>query len=161
MSRSVYVASIEDGPVKIGISNNACQRMVELSCATQSKVSLAYHAECDGPAIEAIEKQTHALLHSSRSKGEWFRVTAEEAISAVIKAANQLGYELKALPIPRKTVGRPPGRNVDRPVFARLSDGVHEAVVLWSTAADVSISEAIRRLLRSHPDLKRYLGDGK
>lgn len=54
--------------------------------------------------------------------------------------------------------GRP--RTDAKPVMLRLSLSDLGAVDRWRSA-DISRPEAIRRLLRSHPELKRYLGGGK
>ena len=58
--------------------------------------------------------------------------------------------------------GRPKNKGIGRLVAVRLHEE-DDAVSDWieTQGESMSIPEAIRRLLRSHPDLKRYLGDGK
>lgn len=64
--------------------------------------------------------------------------------------------------IKKSTRGRPINKGSGRLVALRLheEDG---AVSDWidEQGESMSVPEAIRRLLRSHPELKRYLGDGK
>ena len=57
--------------------------------------------------------------------------------------------------------GRPPTHAT--PVMVRLMPEDGDAIDRWMASQRMPMSrpEAIRRLLRSHPDLKRYLGDGK
>ena len=45
----------------------------------------------------------------------------------------------------------------------RMPDEMKAAIEAWASrqADEPGRSEAIRRLLSSHPELKRYLGDGK
>ena len=61
-----------------------------------------------------------------------------------------------------KRIGRPP-TGIGPHVGLRLHPDLDAALSGYIGDADdgPSLPEAIRRLLRSHPELKRYLGDGK
>jgi hypothetical protein len=57
---------------------------------------LEYVGECsEAMAVEKIEAKAHEILHSKHCRGEWFSVSAEEAVNAVLQAAEPLGYELR------------------------------------------------------------------
>lgn len=159
----VYAAEVASFGIKIGIANDAARRRNELRNGTKKRIEYIYIAKCIGEhAAAAIEKQAHALLWDKRIKGEWFAADREEAVGAIKKAARQLRYKIIDMPLPtEKRIGRPPGQRFSETIPVRLEPEVQAAVDEWGQANDVSRSEAIRRLLRSHPDLKRYLGDGK
>lgn len=160
----VYVAKSDGIGVKVGISGDAPRRIRALRKEHHQPISLEFCQRGDAPAIEAIEKQAHALLCAHRVKGEWFGVSVDEAIAAVLKAAAQLGYTLEPWNGSREVIdytrgGRPPTHAT--PVMLRLVPEDMGAVDAWIGRQDISRPEAIRRLLRSHPDLKRYLEGGK
>lgn len=160
----VYIARAEKIGVKVGISSDAVRRIKALRKEHSVPISLEYCQIGDGPAIGAIEKQAHALLYAHLVKGEWFSVSVEQAVAAVTKAAAQLGYTLTpwdgSLDVnDHYRCGRP--RTDAKPVMVRLMPSDYEALKRWMGKQEISDPEAIRRLLRSHPELKRYLGDGK
>jgi metal-responsive CopG/Arc/MetJ family transcriptional regulator len=96
MTRSIYVVKSEPGPVKIGIATKPRNRFSELQTASHLPLSLEYIGECpEAAAAERIEARAHAILRSQHCRGEWFSVSAEEAVEAVMQAATELGYELR------------------------------------------------------------------
>lgn len=100
MSRSIYVVSSTPGPIKIGIAKMPRRRFGALQTSSAVPLSLAFVAECD--AAEKIERRAHQMLSSSRTRGEWFSVTAAAAIDAVMAAAAELGYEIRPQSVARK-----------------------------------------------------------
>ena len=91
--RFVYVASSDSGPHKIGVSDRPLDRMKQLWFASRgdgqpSAVELiAVKPRCDGSA-KLVEKVAHSLLRAKQIEGEWFDVTAAEAIAGVEHAVH-------------------------------------------------------------------------
>lgn len=42
-----------------------------------------------------LERDVHATLEQHRISGEWFKVTSDRAVDAILAAANKLGYPLE------------------------------------------------------------------
>jgi hypothetical protein len=162
----VYVAKSADIGVKVGISGDAARRIRALRKEHRRPISLEFCRRGDASAIEAIEKQAHALLCAYRVKGEWFGVSVEDAVAAVLKAADQLGYSLEDWKGSQEIIDYPhrgrPATGIGRAEGLRLYPELSTAIEAWRSdqLEDMGRPEAIRRLLRSHPDLKRYL-EGK
>ncbi len=69
----VYIAAGPDGLVKIGISRNPKQRVVDLTKIERSPVVLLAHAPGEGDHEIAV----HAKFVSTRVRGEWFSRSPE------------------------------------------------------------------------------------
>jgi hypothetical protein len=70
----VYViGETEDGPVKVGISNNPLGRLVQLQTGHHGKLRLLALARTLVPARK-VERALHTVLRDERMKGEWFDV---------------------------------------------------------------------------------------
>lgn len=80
----------ESGPHKIGMSANGPQaRLASLQTGCPTRLSLiAFVPVPDGMARD-VEKRAHRLLDPKRLGGEWFEVTAKQAIEAVEIAAGR------------------------------------------------------------------------
>lgn len=82
----IYVIVSDNGPVKVGITNDPKRRLKWFQSASPDKMTLAYVASV-GADARAIERKAHGLLKEHRLKGEWFDTSAwraAEAISAAI-----------------------------------------------------------------------------
>lgn len=102
MTQSVYVISSALGPCKIGMSNNAHNRLGTLLTSSAVPLRLEFSGKCE--AAKKIEKRTHKMLGASRIRGEWFSITTAEAIAAIMAAAKDLGYQIVPTEIHRKPV---------------------------------------------------------
>lgn len=93
----VYVMAIGDGPHKIGIARNVEARRRELQTAAPTQIEVVYAQSMDRAQAYDVEQSAHRMLRDSRMNGEWFDVTARQAVSAValatISAAKQEGRD--------------------------------------------------------------------
>jgi len=81
--QKVYVIYNEEFNItKIGISDDPYNRMNTLSMECGCELTLCFHTD---PLDDAprYEKLVHNALSDKRKRGEWFRVTPEEAIKTV------------------------------------------------------------------------------
>lgn len=86
----IYVVTSGD-LTKIGITNNADRRLRELGRQVGQPVSLIWKTNCSRDMIYEIELACHAALDEFRVKGEWFKVTPEQAIEAIKSEMAQRG----------------------------------------------------------------------
>lgn len=103
---SVYVIGPEGGPFKVGVSHDPHDRMQTLQTGSPIVLRLHFHEPCASPEVPArlVEAWAHALLNHSRTHGEWFACTLDDAITAVSRAARE------AHSLDRKPPARPPRR---------------------------------------------------
>jgi len=89
----VYVIGSEDGPQKIGMSANPASRLRGLQTSSPHRLKLL--AAVDVPATDAVavERHAHAALSLHHLLGEWFRVTPDQAVTAVQEAAAAVALE--------------------------------------------------------------------
>ncbi|WP_336709811.1 MULTISPECIES: GIY-YIG nuclease family protein [unclassified Cedecea] len=78
----VYVMESDAGLIKIGVSKNVSARRKSLQCASGVEIKVAAKF---GPLKKAVglERASHKFFAEKRLHGEWFSVSAEEAISAI------------------------------------------------------------------------------
>jgi hypothetical protein len=84
---NIYVISSinhNNGPVKIGISDNPDKRVKQLQTAFPEKLEIKY-IEPFTTKIKArtFEKYLHKDISHLKSHGEWFSITVQEAINYV------------------------------------------------------------------------------
>lgn len=82
--RTIYIiGASRDGPVKIGVSNDADKRLRQLQTA-QEKQLIVFAAEpCRATHALALERLIHAQINHKRMVGEWFDIDVETAIAEV------------------------------------------------------------------------------
>lgn len=116
--------------MKIGIASDPQKRLAALRTGTPFRLSLA-HVEAIGEDLRAVsvERAAHAILSASRAHGEWFSVTAEEAIDAVRRATADLRTRVTGTSPPAALSG---GATID-PVQCRVA----RALLDW-TQQDLS-----------------------
>jgi len=85
---SVYVIGADRG-VKIGRSQSPHERLKALQTASPLPLVL-HHVSVDTPLAAAIENLAHQYLAERRLEGEWFDVTATEAVGAIEWAISEL-----------------------------------------------------------------------
>jgi len=86
VDKASFVYVIRRGPRehKIGHSTSPARRMSHLQGGSRQRLSLVASEPCDNaPQIEAY---AHWLLRESQIRGEWFAVTAEAALVAIVAA---------------------------------------------------------------------------
>jgi len=166
MTRSIYVIASQTGPIKVGIASHVRRRLSTLNTASSVPLSLAYSAETEAD-VAAIEQRAHEILEASRLNGEWFGVSAEEAVAAVLQAAEEMAAVLvvpstsvgtKRERVITKRLGRPPVDS-EQLNFRMQRDGINGLDAYRESEPDKpSRTEAIRRIitewLRSNGFLK-------
>lgn len=82
---SVYVLANEANDLcKIGFANNLRSRLSSISGSSPVAVHVAHFVYVVGPPLSKwVEAQAHEGLKDCRVKGEWFRVSVEEAAQAI------------------------------------------------------------------------------
>jgi predicted GIY-YIG superfamily endonuclease len=73
----VYAIGIDDGPVKVGITQNLLSRLRTLQNGSPGKLELIWvYTTWDKAAALRMEKNFHAVYAEYRLEGEWFKVSA-------------------------------------------------------------------------------------
>jgi predicted GIY-YIG superfamily endonuclease len=80
----IYViAADEQGPVKIGFSNDPNRRLKELQTGYPKPLTLWHQQEFSPKQAKLMEQMIHKTLKYRRSHGEWFKLSVEQAIAEV------------------------------------------------------------------------------
>jgi hypothetical protein len=90
----IYIAQAdEDGPVKIGVSDDPERRIAELQIGNAVKIVLVGFFVCGSWLIaRTLEASVHAALAAFRLSGEWFSVSPDTARRTIEEKAADLGY---------------------------------------------------------------------
>lgn len=82
---NVYAIQTEAGhrPIKIGVSKHPRSRLEALTDCQPFEASIVHVAEIGPGMAHAVETAAHAILKAKRLRGEWFNVTADQAVSAI------------------------------------------------------------------------------
>jgi hypothetical protein len=171
----VYVVHSMVGRAKIGRSQNAHRRVSQLRYKSEAKLSLAFAGRCSAPmtaAVEmraheilaelslafagrcsapmtaAVEMRAHEILAESRYRGEWFSVTVNQAVDAVMQAAAELNCRLEPIPLIRTRGRKPTGKD---PLMAfRVPPAIRSRVEKLAKEKGVTLSKAILAVLDKH-----------
>jgi hypothetical protein len=92
----VYVIKGGHNLIKIGVSTNPSARLATLRTISPFPLHMAFVGVTPGTGYD-IEAGAHGMLAPHRCNGEWFDVSPELAISAVMGAAGKIGAPLKPL----------------------------------------------------------------
>jgi predicted GIY-YIG superfamily endonuclease len=79
----IYVIGPENGPYKIGITKDINRRIKSIQTGNPFKLFVHHEEPIPEEQLKFIETQIHKNLSHKRSKGEWFNITLDEAISHV------------------------------------------------------------------------------
>lgn len=80
----IYAIGCESGPIKIGITNSLFSRLSSLQTGSFLQLWLLYAMPCiDRDHALKHEKIIHDVLEENKIIGEWFNLTAPEAIEAI------------------------------------------------------------------------------
>ena len=88
----VYVIGAEEGLRKVGYSTHPYRRLVSLKRDAPPGAKVLHATLLDYHEARQVEFRAHAILGPTRVRGEWFDVTDDVAISAVVQATNELGF---------------------------------------------------------------------
>ncbi len=80
----LYVIGPNEGPQKIGLSENVQRRLKNLQTGHPHKLHIHHFEEVPRKQVRAIEKRIHTELNYKKLKGEWFDITKQEAIEFLI-----------------------------------------------------------------------------
>jgi hypothetical protein len=95
---SVYVVGSKDRPVKIGRAKNVNCRLVGLQTGSPDELFvLGSHGKMTRDEAIAIERSVHELLKDRRLRGEWFDVTADEAMALIWQQINNRVYVARGM----------------------------------------------------------------
>lgn len=86
---SVYVIGSAGGPQKIGVATNPAHRLRMIQVSNPTILTLQYSRPFARSVAFKVERVAHLLLAEKRINGDWFDVTAEEAVRAISEAAGK------------------------------------------------------------------------
>lgn len=153
MSECVYVIQSSANCSKIGISKRPLTRLSHLRIEfKEDKLNIAFAGEVERRSIALhIEHRAHDILWNQRMRGDWFNVSASDATTAVMRAAEELGYTI--LPTEQKEQCAAAGDASS----IRMSDELVAQIDAWRREQEdiPTRSEAIRRLVDQALKVKR------
>jgi hypothetical protein len=79
---ALYVIGIDGGLLKLGIAKDPKRRLSALRAASGLDLRLLHSRELADDAWK-VEGHAHRLLNPNHVRGEWFSITAENAIAAI------------------------------------------------------------------------------
>lgn len=86
MNSFVYVIGVSDNPVKIGYADRVETRLIALQIGNPEELQIFGRVAVPWAMAKAIEAKTHAILRERHRRGEWFNVSADQALAAIAKA---------------------------------------------------------------------------
>lgn len=140
---SVYVVGeVATGPVKIGVSQKVSARVRSLEWTSKQALrTFLSMPRPDGDAL-LVERFAHEALSDRRANGEWFDVTADEAIAAVHAAVARVESDEVSLTGQAREPVMPVGRTLR--LFKREWDEIEE---YRKQVGAATIADAVRRLV--------------
>jgi hypothetical protein len=129
---AVYVMEM-DGRIKVGRAADPHRRRATLRSSAPSEINLLFATGIrdDGSLVESV---AHKLLSAKRLQGEWFGVTAAEAIAAVNDAVLLVDAGLAET----------------HPTSIRLSEDDKAELKLLAEAENRSVTNYIETLIKVH-----------
>jgi hypothetical protein len=143
----VYVIVAGDDAVKVGLARDTLNRLKALQTGHYKKLFIAH--QVGFPTVDeayVIERRAHRLLRAKRIEGEWFSVSAHEAMLAIGQAINGIEDERRLEEEAQKSAMR----RVDEGPHVYLGPEITEAESWMRTPKDV-----IRFVLAQKDPLKR------
>lgn len=90
----VYVISAGDDAVKVGLARDTLNRLKALQTGHYRKLFISHQVGFTTvDEAYAIERRAHRQLRAKRIEGEWFSVSADEAMSAIEQAIDGIDDE--------------------------------------------------------------------
>lgn len=78
------ISASEQGPVKLGFSQDPAKRVKQLQTGSRETLKLFHTEEVDDARVKIAERALHRLVGHHRISGEWFNIPVEDAISEVV-----------------------------------------------------------------------------
>jgi hypothetical protein len=91
----VYAISDEKSKIKIGVSGHPPSRVKQLQFECRNKLTLLHSLKCQENEAYRIERTAHRLIENKKVSGEWFEVSADEAINAIKDAAETVRKQVQ------------------------------------------------------------------
>lgn len=91
---AVYVMKDPAGPVKVGYSKDPALRIKSVFGWSGNRPEGYAVVSCGEADLRALEKRAHEILEPMHYRGEWFNTDPESAVSAVLRAAADLGLQV-------------------------------------------------------------------
>lgn len=102
MTCCIYVIGGLIGPLKLGIARDAEKRRVALQCMSPSRLQVLYCGQVSSVTLaRQVEQRAHKLLHYHRDHAEWFNMSVQMGIDAIVLASCELDVPLSHLVDPR------------------------------------------------------------
>lgn len=133
----VYVIGPKVGPQKVGVAKSPALRRSELQTGSPLRLEVKHIFDPGEFLATQVESGAHRILADSALEGEWFAVTAEEAIAAVGEALERL----------RRGEVVPPAAPARTPVLVRFDPDQLARVDAFAEKAKVARSVAISTLI--------------
>jgi hypothetical protein len=86
-TRVVYIIGFADCPVKIGIATDPYRRLSSLQVGNHQELFVHHLVHIDKEFAPYVEHHAHKALKAKRIRGEWFNVSAAEALEVVERIA--------------------------------------------------------------------------
>lgn len=89
----IYVIGAENGPVKIGITNNLSSRLSAIQTGCPFKAVIWFVKPIFSRDLASThERAVHSVYREKRLSGEWFDIDAEQGIEAIETAVDTHAY---------------------------------------------------------------------
>lgn len=96
MTSYIYiVGASKDGPVKIGLSVDPERRRRQLQTGYPEPLQVFHTEEVESDWVQIMEGIIHRENRHKRLKGEWFRMSVEDAILEIRHAMIRFGTEVE------------------------------------------------------------------
>lgn len=113
----IYVIGGATGPLKVGIANDPESRRTTLQRSSPEPLTVLYSGQASSrQAAYQIETRAHRILRAHHNHAEWFNVSQQMAIDAIVLASFELEIQLLHLvdPRSRSRFTRPGDRDAKR-----------------------------------------------
>lgn len=88
-----FIQAGENGPIKIGRSNDVEKRLKQLQTASAEKLKILWKYDVEND--KKVESELHKQLQHERIDGEWFRPSEEVLRTIKFYCCNNVSVELK------------------------------------------------------------------
>jgi len=138
----VYVIGPDVGPQKIGIAARPALRKQSLQGGNPARLKVSAAVDPGEFPAGKVEKRAHYILRDDRLVGEWFNVTADEAVKAIHQAVEDLR---SGVPQPVTQGGATSVRSI------RLPDTEWSRLEVEAKAAGLTINALVAKKLLAVP----------
>lgn len=149
--RCVYVVESTVGLVKIGLAISPWSRFIILRVGSPVPLTLEFIGQFGFVEAKRIEREVHGRMCESRSHGEWFAASVDEAVKTITMAAADLGFAMEQLPVPlSRKCARLPEELRGRKAFAlAISHEMNNHINEWRLSRPKKLTrvQAVRELL--------------